>query len=85
MGYQRLIWTLYKNASIDDEKVIKFVIKNGINAVTFPSWKKRSFYFINQMNKYKIKTYIHTINKEKDYETYTNKGIYGIYTDTLIH
>ncbi len=82
MGYEDIIWTLYRYNK-NNKKVIKSLKKMNLFAVTMPKNRAQSELPI-YLKKNKIKSYVHTINSEKEYFLYTKYfKIDQIYSDWI--
>ncbi len=84
LGFEQVIWTLYRSAAKVDE-VIDWVLKfEGSVAVTMPEQRAKTV-LPKLLSKINVPTYVHTINSlEKEADYLTTYGISEIYTDFLI-
>lgn len=82
MGYENIIWTLYKYPSSDEE--ILFWAKNftGSFAITMGHGRP-SPELLKNLSDLRVPTYIHTINSLELYDAYKSQGASEIYTDFL--
>ena len=83
MGFERIIWTLYRFGGSDDE--ILYWVENFHSpiAVTMPTTRAEST-LPKVLKERRIPTYVHTINTIQDEEKYIKKfGITELYTDFL--
>lgn len=81
--FQSVIYTLYKSENTEDE-VISFINYSNIKAVTFPAesnWDNDEF--IQKLLDCGCYLFVHTINDYQIEKGYLEKGISGVYTDTL--
>ena len=82
MGDEDIIWTLYRYNK-NNKKVIKSLKKMNLFAVTMPKNRAQSELPV-YLKKNKIKSYVHTINSEKEYFFYTKYFKIGqIYSDWI--
>lgn len=83
--WKSIVYTLYlvpDGTTFDD--IVKFARKRGIRVITtFPDGGL-SDDFLAQLSKYDIYVYLHTFNDESETVQWTDKGVDGFYTDTLI-
>ena len=77
--FKNILYTLYLESSSYSE-VIEFAKEYKISGVVM-SEEKYNKYFIQELNKNGIKSYVHTINDEEKIKKYIEEGVYGIYTD----
>ena len=83
MGYEQIIWTLYRyNGSNDD--VLRWTEKfNGLFAITMPKNRATSD-LPRKLAERHIPAYVHTINTLKEADKFVNDfGVTEIYTDFL--
>ncbi len=83
MGYQQLIWTLYRYPG-SPEKVMKWVKTfSGPFVITMPKHRAETNLPI-ELGKLKVATYVHTVNKPAEADKFFHKyGITEIYTDYM--
>lgn len=77
--FKNVLYTLYLESSSYSE-VIEFAKEYKISGIVM-SEEKYNKYFIQELNKSGIKSYVHTINDEEKIKKYIDEGIYGVYTD----
>jgi len=84
MGFEQVIWTLYRYDGTDEE-VLKWVDTfNGPFAVTMDETRAESTLPAKLAKKH-IPTYVHTINAPQEARKYINNhGITELYTDFLL-
>ncbi len=84
MGYENIIWTLYRYNGNNDS-VMKWAEKfKGAIAITMPL-TRASTNLATRLAGKNIPTYVHTINSETDMKKYQTKhNITEIYTDFLV-
>lgn len=81
-GFQKMIYTLYKDRKSDVE-VVKFVKDNLKNIPIVVMSKTRFNEKLNwQLRRMGVRTFVHTINDEKEIIDFRKKGAYGIFTDS---
>ncbi|MCX6721692.1 MAG: hypothetical protein NTY04_00650 [Candidatus Staskawiczbacteria bacterium] len=84
MGYQQIIWTLYKYNSSDAD--VLSAVKNftGPFAITMPQLRAKTNLPL-ELAKLKIPTYTHTVNSLDDKNEFIKKySVSEIYTDSLL-
>ena len=83
MGYEQVIWTLYRYKGSNDD-VIKWVDQfNGPFAITMPEYRATSPLPMLLARKH-IPTYVHTINKREQANVLLNRfSVTELYTDSL--
>jgi len=83
MGYNQIIWTLYRYNGRDDDVLYWASKFDGPFAVTLP--REKAFSNLPcRLAEYKIPVYAHTINKEEEFERLRDKYcVKEIYTDFL--
>ncbi|UVI28526.1 phosphatidylinositol-specific phospholipase C/glycerophosphodiester phosphodiesterase family protein [Paenibacillus spongiae] len=78
------IYTLYMSPDTQ-KQVLSFVKDNSrIDAVTMPETLAKS-YFLKQLKRAGVKTYVHTINDTNKMHDYLRQGTYGFYTDSITY
>ena len=85
MGYQNIIWTLYKNASYVTEEILRKNITNmNLYAITIPVMyaERNMASTIKEIDK-NLFVYTHTINDNEKFMVLRKTGVDGIYTDYL--
>lgn len=85
MGYQNIIWTLYKNASYVTEEILRKNIPNmNLYAITIPVMyaERNMASTIKKIDK-NLFVYTHTINDNEKFMTLRKTGVDGVYTDFL--
>lgn len=82
MGYQSIIWTLYRYAGDDDEVIKNTERFNGAFAITM-STDRANKKLLNALQQRKIPVYIHTINANILAQQYLKRPDTEIYTDFL--
>ena len=83
MRFKDVILTLYRTALTDTE-LFEFVNRNKIFAITIPVRKAFSFGRIGELGQKGISIYVHTVNRIDVFEYLRKKGVYGVYTDTIL-
>jgi glycerophosphoryl diester phosphodiesterase len=83
MGFKDVILTLYRS-DLTDTELFKFVNKNSVFAVTIPVRKAFSFGWMGDLRKKGVSIYAHTVNRIDVFEYLRKKGVYGVYTDTIL-
>ncbi len=83
MGYSDIIFTLYAMDDIEEEKLISFVKKNDIYAVTMPDYLVERGY-CSSLSEQGIKVYVHTVSDYEDALQYMEQGSYGVYSGILL-
>jgi glycerophosphoryl diester phosphodiesterase len=80
LGYKNLIFTLYRsNYSV--EQIKRFIKKHKIAALTVPSYYGGLTSLLIDDS---IKMLVHTVNDRDVRDKLFSKGVYGIYTDSLV-
>lgn len=83
MGFEKIIWTLYKYKRSNAE-VVNWVEQSPTNLAITMSKKRAESHLPSQLAKLKVPTYVHTINSSEDAVKYMDLfGISEIYTDFL--
>lgn len=77
--FKSILYTLYLESSSYSE-VIEFAKEYKISGIVM-SEDKYNKYFVEELNKNGIKSYVHTINDQEKIKKYIDEGVYGIYTD----
>ena len=80
-NYKDIIYTLYQSGQSDSE-VLDYAIKNNISVVTM-STNRCDKEFSAQLNKYGIYVYTHTVDDAEFAASFSEKGVYGFYTNNL--
>ena len=86
MGYEQMIWTLYRKPTINNSQIVDFVhtYMYGSVAITMPTWRAKTA-LPKQLQSLNIKSYVHTINRKDELASYQNKfGLTEVYTDYLV-
>ncbi|MDD4122199.1 MAG: glycerophosphodiester phosphodiesterase family protein, partial [Eubacteriales bacterium] len=83
MGYSDIIFTLYAMHDIEEEKLISFVKKNDIYAVTIPDYLVERGY-CSSFSEQGIQVYVHTVSDYEDALQYMEQGAYGVYSGILL-
>jgi glycerophosphoryl diester phosphodiesterase len=81
MGYEQIIWTLYRYGG-NTVDVLKNVMQMSLFAVTMPTDRAQAG-LARELDQLFIPSYVHTINSLKDADRYFELGIDGLYTDVL--
>ena len=83
MGYQQIIWTLYRYKGTDAD-VLKWADEfHGPFAITMPKTRAESN-LPKQLAEKNISTYVHTVNSAEEADFFLdNFGVTEIYTDFL--
>lgn len=83
LGFKNVIYTLYMSSDTKEE-IIEFCKQNDPFAITMNTyWAYTDL--PSELSKLGIYTYAHTINTEEEYKTLIDKGINGIYTDSVFN
>lgn len=82
LGYENIIFTSYK-AYIDNKTLLEFAKGKELFAITIPYERAQDGLAKGIYEKTGIPVYAHTVNDVEIYKGIKEKGIYGIYTDTL--
>lgn len=83
MGYDQIIWTLYRYNGANEDVLSAIKQFNGSFAITMPKGRARSS-LPTQLANLNIPTYTHTVNSiEEQYEFVKKYNITEIYTDFL--
>ena len=83
LNFKDIILTLYR-LNLSDEKILEFVGKNKVFAVTMPFEQAISTSLANSLKEKDVFVYAHTINSPNVLEKLQKKGVSGIYTDFLV-
>lgn len=81
LGFERIILTLYRMDATDDE-VLAFASEHALLAVTMPEDRARGK-LASRLAKIGVPSYAHTINDVRVFKRLRERGVHGIYTDTL--
>lgn len=79
--FQSICFTLYRS-SLSEKKILNFLDKSGIQCLVMPPEKVNDS-FVSELAKRQVHIYVHTINDPSVADSLIQKGIWGIYTDTL--
>ncbi len=83
MGYQQVIWTLYRHGGTENTILEQAKKLDGDFAITMPSSQARSF-LPKRLREHGIPTYVHTINSPTETSQYFKQyQLSEVYTDTL--
>lgn len=82
LGFNNIIYTLYMSEDTD-EQVIDFCKENNVFAITMPLARAQETNLANDLKEIGVYVYTHTVNDDETYEAVKQKGVQGIYTDTL--
>lgn len=83
LGFEKIIWTLYKFRGSNDEVLSWVENFNTPIAVTMPKSRAEST-LPKELEERRIPTYVHTINTTQEEEKYINRfGVTELYTDFL--
>ncbi|MAT49968.1 MAG: hypothetical protein CMK32_02140 [Porticoccaceae bacterium] len=82
MGFEKIIWTLYRYDGTNKEVVERAKTFQGPIAITMPT-NRAATELPGVLKRLDIPTYVHTINSAEDLERYFANGITEIYTDFL--
>ncbi len=83
LGFKNIILTIYK-LHLNPPEILSFVLKNKLFAVTMPWEIALQTDLPMQLNNSGTLTYAHTVNSLEKYNLLRAKGVYGIYSDTLL-
>ena len=81
--FPHYIYTLYNYASPIYEQIIAFCLENDIQVVTIEQ-SRATKEVLEQLNKWNILTYVHTVNDEQKAKQLFDSGVVKLYTDDLI-
>ena len=82
LGFKNIIYTLYVSEDTDDE-VVDFCRKNKVFAITMPKSRAIDTDLAEKLSYINVYVYSHTVNGEDEFKNLKEKGVCGIYTDTL--
>ncbi|MDR1914045.1 MAG: hypothetical protein LBQ68_06125, partial [Clostridiales bacterium] len=80
--YPNILYTLYLTPD-SEKQVLEFVKKERIPVVVMPP-ERANEAFVNNLNKLGVRIYLHTLNDLSDVKNWMTKGIWGVYTDSLL-
>jgi glycerophosphoryl diester phosphodiesterase len=80
--YPNIAYTLYSTPDTE-EQVLAFAAREKIPVVVMPP-ERANQSFLNQLNILGIRVYLHTLNNKTDVRAWMSKGVWGVYTDTLL-
>ena len=80
--YPNILYTLYATPDTE-EQVLKFVKAEGIPVVVMPP-ERANQPFLNNLLALDVKVYLHTLNDFDDVKQWQAKGVWGVYTDSLL-
>jgi len=83
LGFKNIIYTLYMSEDTDDQ-IIDFCTLNKPFAITMPKSRALESDLATRLSDMGIYVYAHTVNEEAEFEELKEKGVQGIYTDTLM-
>lgn len=81
LGYDSIIWTLYAYGG-ENYQVLSHVEEMDLFAVTMPQ-DRATTGLANELLGVGVRSYVHTINTQEEFETFRQLGISEIYTDWL--
>ena len=83
MGYEQIIWTLYRYKGSNDDVLKWAEAFKGPFAITMPEYRATSPLAIRLAKKH-VPTYVHTINEREQANVLLNMlGVTELYTDSL--
>jgi glycerophosphoryl diester phosphodiesterase len=82
MGYDNIILALYKT-DYSDGDVVNFVSDHNLLAVSMTQ-KRAETSLPMRLKKLNMKVYAHTVNSRSKYHQLIEKGVYGVYTDSIL-
>lgn len=83
--FQSYIFTLYQRWDNSPEQfleIARWCVNNRIDAITMNDWRATEE-VLALADRYDIDVYVHTVNDSEDAKKLLDKGIRGIYTDSL--
>jgi len=80
--YPNILYTLYATPDTE-EQVLAFVKAEGIPVVVMPPERANQL-FLNNLLTLGVKVYLHTLNDLDDVKQWQAKGVWGVYTDSLL-
>jgi len=81
MGYQNIILGVNRT-NYSDDAIINFVRIHKFYAVTMPV-KRAETDLLSKLKETDIKVFVYTVNDTVTFEKLINKGVYGIYSDSI--
>lgn len=81
LGFEDIIWTLYRYRGDDDSVVAEAEYMN-VYAITMPR-SRADRGLAHRLQDIGIRTYVHTVNEHEEFERYRELGVGEIYTDWL--
>ncbi len=81
LGYKHIIYSLYQVHRTDDQ-VLEFATRYKPYAITMPTETVNNG-LAEKLKAVGVHTYAHTVNTEEELVLYQEKGVDGVYTDTL--
>ncbi|MDI5893074.1 sulfatase-like hydrolase/transferase [Halomonas rhizosphaerae] len=82
LGFDNVIWTLYRFRG-DNEAVISHLENMDLYGLTMPRGKVDAGLAKMAFDERGVRSYVHTINSEDEYQKYLDQGASEIYTDWL--
>lgn len=83
LGYQDVIFTLYKQETVDTGRLADFVSKHGIYAVAMPDYfAERGF--LSEFARRGIPVYVHPVDTYEKALEFQRQGACGVYSGTLM-
>ena len=82
LGFKNIIYTLYVSEDTNNE-IVDFCKNNYVFAITMPKSRALDSDLAKRLSELGIYVYTHTVNSEEEFESLKEKGVRGIYTDTL--
>ena len=80
--YPNILYTLYETPDTE-EQVLEFVESERIPVVVMPP-ERANETFMNKLLVLGIKVYLHTLNDYNEVSQWQAKGVWGVYTDSLL-
>jgi glycerophosphoryl diester phosphodiesterase len=81
LGFERLILTLYRMEA-EEPEILEFVVDHQLLAVTLP--EDRAFGSLpRRLSQLGVPTFAHTVNDADTFRRLRDRGVHGIYTDSL--
>ena len=80
--YPNIIYTLYATPD-SEEEVLRFVEREKIPVVAMPP-ERANQQFLDKLLALNVRVYLHTLNNYEDVRQWQRKGVWGVYTDSLL-
>jgi len=80
--YPNIIYTLYATPD-SEEEVLRFVEAEKIPVIAMPP-ERANQQFLDKLLALNVRVYLHTLNDYEDVRQWQRKGVWGVYTDSLL-